>query len=216
MKTFSRVLLGLSIIILGVLIGLNAIDLVNFSKFFNGWWTLFIIIPSISYLITSKDKAASIIFLLIGILLFLACRGLIDFSIVLKLILPVVLIGVGFHFIYSYYLHNKKDRDNNEIGSVFSSDNIKVTKKYNGGYINSIFGVLTFDLTEADISKDIVIENTSIFGKTKIILPKDVNVIVRNVNIFGKTTNNREKHSKKNTDTVFINTKNIFGGVDIL
>lgn len=216
MKTFSRVLLGLSIIILGVLIGLNAIDLVNFSKFFNGWWTLFIIIPSISYLITSKDKAASIIFLLIGILLFLACRGLIDFSIVLKLILPVVLIGVGFHFIYSYYLHNKKDRDNNEIGSVFSSDNIKVTKKYNGGYINSIFGVLTFDLTEADISKDIVIENTSIFGKTKIILPKDVNVIVRNVNIFGKTTNNREKHSKKNTDTAFINTKNIFGGVDIL
>ena len=216
MKTFSRVLLGLSIIILGVLIGLNAIDLVNFSKFFNGWWTLFIIIPSISYLVTSKDKAASIIFLLIGILLFLACRGLIDFSIVLKLILPVVLIGVGFHFIYSYYLHNKKDRDNNEIGSVFSSDNIKVTKKYNGGYINSIFGVLTFDLTEADISKDIVIENTSIFGKTKIILPKDVNVIVRNVNIFGKTTNNREKHSKKNTDTVFINTKNIFGGVDIL
>ncbi len=216
MKTFSRVLLGLSIIILGVLIGLNAIDLVNFSKFFNGWWTLFIIIPSISYLITSKDKAASIIFLLIGILLFLACRGLIDFSIVLKLILPVVLIGVGFHFIYSYYLHNKKDRDNNEIGSVFSSDNIKVTKKYNGGYINSIFGVLTFDLTEADISKDIVIENTSIFGKTKIILPKDVNVIVRNINIFGKTTNNREKHSKKNTDTVFINTKNIFGGVDIL
>ena len=216
MKTFSRVLLGLSIIILGVLIGLNAIDLVNFSKFFNGWWTLFIIIPSISYLVTSKDKAASIIFLLIGILLFLACRGLIDFSIVLKLILPVVLIGVGFHFIYSYYLHNKKDRDNNEIGSVFSSDNIKVTKKYNGGYINSIFGVLTFDLTEADISKDIVIENTSIFGKTKIILPKDVNVIVRNVNIFGKTTNNREKHSKTNTDTVFINTKNIFGGVDIL
>ncbi len=216
MKTFSRVLLGLSIIVLGVLIGLNSIDLVNFSKFFNGWWTLFIIIPSISYLITSKDKSASIIFLLVGILLFLACRGLIDFSIVLKLMLPVVLIGVGFHFIYSYYLHNKKDRDNNEIASVFSSDNIKVTKKYNGGYINSIFGVLTFDLTNADISKDIVIENASIFGKTKVILPKDVNVIVRSVNIFGKTNNARDKHSKKNTDTVFINTKNIFGGVDIL
>jgi len=216
MKTFSRVLLGLSIIILGVLIGLNSIDLINFSKFFSGWWTLFIIIPSISYLITSKDKAVSIIFLLIGILLFLACRALIDFSIVLKLILPVVLVGVGFHFIYSYYLHNKKDRDNNEIASVFSSDNIKVTKKYKGGFTNSIFGVLTFDLTNADISKDIVIENTSIFGKTIIILPNDVNVIVRNINIFGKTKNNRDKHSKKNTDTVFINTKNIFGGVDIL
>ncbi len=216
MKKISGVILGLAILILGILIGLNTLNIINFTSFFKGWWTLFIIIPSISFLITSKDKAISLIFLLMGLLLFLASISIIDFSVVYKLTLPVVLIAVGLSFIYSYYFDsNKKEREFNEVAAVFGKEVYKVTKKFDGNYTNSIFGELIFDLSEAHINKDIVIESTSIFGKSVFILPNNVNVIIKSNNIFGKSNNNR-KNKSSNNNTVFIHAKNIFGGVEIL
>ena len=55
-----KIFLGFSLAIIGVLIGLVNFNIINKNIFFDGWWTLFIIIPSIIGLFTDEDKASSL------------------------------------------------------------------------------------------------------------------------------------------------------------
>lgn len=45
MKKISRVLWGIAFIVVGGILALNAFGYTNIEIFFNGWWTLFIIVP---------------------------------------------------------------------------------------------------------------------------------------------------------------------------
>ena len=56
MKTIKPIIWGIAIIALGVIFGGNALGLFTLDIFFDGWWTLFIIIPSAISLITDKEK----------------------------------------------------------------------------------------------------------------------------------------------------------------
>ena len=65
---------GIVLIILGVIFGLNALNLTNIDIFFDGWWTFFIIIPSFINMFNNKERTGSFIGLIIGILLLLSCQ----------------------------------------------------------------------------------------------------------------------------------------------
>ena len=54
MKHFEKVLLGILLICLGVILGLNAFEITNIDIFFDGWWTLFIIVPSFLGLLSDR------------------------------------------------------------------------------------------------------------------------------------------------------------------
>ena len=45
MKKFRNILWGLVLIILGLIFGGNALGITDINLFFDGWWTLFIIVP---------------------------------------------------------------------------------------------------------------------------------------------------------------------------
>ena len=45
MNNYSNVLWGFVLIIIGIVFGLNALDITDINIFFDGWWTLFIIVP---------------------------------------------------------------------------------------------------------------------------------------------------------------------------
>ena len=45
MKNLTSVIWGLVFIIVGVIFGLNTLNITDINIFFDGWWTLFIIIP---------------------------------------------------------------------------------------------------------------------------------------------------------------------------
>ena len=46
MRKIESILWGLVLIVVGVIIGLNTMGITNINIFFDGWWTLFIIVPS--------------------------------------------------------------------------------------------------------------------------------------------------------------------------
>ena len=46
MKKAGNILWGIVLIVIGVIFALNALDITSIDIFFDGWWTLFIIIPS--------------------------------------------------------------------------------------------------------------------------------------------------------------------------
>ena len=95
MKKVSNVLWGFAFIIVGLILGLNALELTNINIFFDGWWTLFIIIPCFIGLFDDKEKTGNIIGLVIGVLLLLCCQDLFAFDLVWKLILPFIYKGEG-------------------------------------------------------------------------------------------------------------------------
>jgi len=212
MKKISIIITIIGILILGLLIYLNSINIINLNMFFNGWWTLFIIIPSLSFLLASKDKTLSIIFLICGIFTFLTCNDLLDYKLIITFLLPVILIITLIVFIYNEF--NKRKSNLPIECSVFGREYMKVNKKFNGAYLSSVFALFTYDLNESKISRDIVLDSTNLFGTTVILVPDNVNVIVKSINIFGKE-HNYVKNKNSNKDTIFINSFNIFGGVDI-
>ena len=70
MKNLSRILWGIVLIFIGVIWGLNRTGVADINIFFDGWWTLFIIVPSaISFFEKGNNKISSLIFLIIGVLL---------------------------------------------------------------------------------------------------------------------------------------------------
>jgi predicted membrane protein len=214
MNRISRIILGICFLIFIILVSLNMIGVLSFNRFFSGWWTLFIIVPSISYIVTSKNKYLSILTFTVGILLLMASLNIIDFLIIWHLFVPISIALITLVFISKFLFSSEKNKKSEEYSSVFGREKKQITKKINGAIINTIFGSLYLDLTKSNIDHDIAFDVTSLFGSTVIELPTNVNVIVKSNNLFG-TTKNLKKNDKKNEDTIFISSKSIFGGVII-
>lgn len=219
----KNILLGLILIIVGIIAGLNALELTNINIFFKGWWTLFIILPSINGIIKEDDKTFSIITLLIGIGLFLGIRNILDFTIIFKLIVPIILIILGLSFVFKDTLGNdiskkiKELKNNNpeECYATFSTQDIKIEEEFNGISLNAIFGGITYDLKDAIIKEDVVINANCIFGGIEIKVPHNVKVVIKSNSIFGGMDNTLKPTKDKKEHTIYINGICLFGGVEI-
>ena len=92
MKNFRNILWGIVLIIVGLIWGLNATGITDINIFFDGWWTLFIIVPCFIDLFKESDKTGNIIGILIGVALLLSCQGIINFDSIWQLLFPAVMI----------------------------------------------------------------------------------------------------------------------------
>ena len=91
----SSILWGTLFIVAGIGFIGNAFNLWNFELFFDGWWTLFIIIPSGVSIIQNGPKPFAVCMFVIGVLILLSCIGIFDYSIIEKLMLPIIFIIIG-------------------------------------------------------------------------------------------------------------------------
>lgn len=66
-----------------------------FNIFFEGWWTIFIIVPSVIDLFKKKDKIPSLIVLSIGIVLLLQQQHFINNDMIFKVLAAVGIIVLG-------------------------------------------------------------------------------------------------------------------------
>ena len=225
MKKYGGLIWGVVLVALGVILAGNATGLFNVDIFFSGWWTLFIIIPCFIGLITDDEKTGSLIGLIVGVLLLLACQDVINFDLIIKLIFPIVILIVGLSLIIknvsnsSFNDEVKKINKTNEVKeeyvATFSSQDVKLDKeKFEGTTINAIFGGVKLDLTDAIIKEDVVINASAIFGGIKLIVPENVNIKVKSSSIFGGV-DNKVKSKKEEKVTIYVNASCMFGGVDI-
>ena len=220
----KNVLWGIILICVGVVLGLNALDITNINLFFDGWWTLFIIVPCFIDLFKDKDKTGNIVGIIIGLFLLLSCQGVINFSILWKMIVPVVLIIIGLSFIFKNMFSdnvkkikeiNKNNKSDKEVIAVFSSQKVNVSdEKLEGATISCVFGGVSLDLRDAKINSDVVINASSVFGGIDVLVPDNIDVKVNSTAIFGGV-DNKIKNNSENKKIIYINATCIFGGVDI-
>ncbi len=216
MKRNKGLIWGIVLIVLGVVIALKKLNVIDFDLFFDGWWTLFIIVPSLIGLFNDNDKVGSIVGLLIGVLLLLNAQDIIDFSNIWTFFLPALLIIIGLSIIIKNTGKKiPKSKNNDEIISAFSSQKVnKEGETFEGANIDAVFGGVDLDLRSAKIKDDSVIKASAIFGGVKIIVPDDVNVIVNNTSIFGGVSNKCSKNTNAKI-TLYIEAVALFGGIEI-
>ena len=217
MKKISTVIVGIVFIVVSVIVGLNSFGITNINIFFDGWWTLLIIIPAINGLVTNEEKTGSIIWLIIGIALLLGCQDLISFDILWKLTLPVILVFIGLSIMFNNNGKNSsKNTDDNEYCACFSGQTIKYDgKDFKGAEVNAIFGGITIDLTNAKVKDGAVIDATAVFGGVTILIPEDLKVEIKSTSVFGGVSDKTKNKEKKDKVTLHVNGCSIFGGVDI-
>ena len=226
MNKLNRILWGLVFIALGVVIALNTLNVINFNIFFDGWWTLIIIIPCFIGLFdgTNEGKLGNIIGILVGVVLLLVAQDLLRFDLVFKLFIPAVFIIIGLYLLFGNIFKSKvtdklrelkKESGNGEaICATFSEQLVtKNEETFENATIDAIFGSVVLDLSKAKIKDEAIITASAIFGGIDIIVPKDVEVKIKSTPIFGGVSNTtKTKDAKK---VIYIDALALFGSVDI-
>ncbi len=226
MKKFKNVLWGVVLVLLGIIIGGNALGITNIDIFFDGWWTLFIIVPCAIGLFNDNEKTGNVIGLIIGIALLLACQDIINFEVVGKLWLPVILICIGLSIIFKDTIGGKVNKEikklnenktnQNEYCATFSGQDVKFDgEQFTGADLTAVFGGVKCDLRKAIIESDTVINTSSIFGGIDIYVPENVKVKVKSSSIFGGVSDEKRHCENAEAHTVYINATCLFGGVEV-
>lgn len=226
MKKLGNILWGIVLIALGLILGLNALGITNINLFFDGWWTMFIIIPCFIGLIKDRDKTGNLIGLLIGFVLLLCAQDVLSYEMIWKLMIPTILVIIGLSLVFKDAIGTKinkrikeinKDKNtNSEFCATFAEQNINFNdQEFKGTDISAIFGGAKCDLTKSIITEDVVINATAIFGGIDILVPNNVNVKVKSTPIFGGVDDKTTKQAVPDSPTIYINATCTFGGVTI-
>lgn len=233
MKKTRGIIWGLAALAVGVIYGGNALGIFNINLFFDGWWTLFLIVPSAISLITDREKVGNLMVLLVGVMLLLASQEVLTFENAGKVILASFLILLGISIIVKSITSNKNhkiieakikaaDKDSSAIQShvaIFSGEDVSYDdEELKNIKLCAIFGGIDLDLRKAIIKEDAVIKAFCLFGGIDIRLPEDINVKTSSGFIFGGTEDSRKSAAKKSDakkPTIYIETVGGFGGIEI-
>ena len=226
MKKFGNALWGIVLIIIGLIIGGNALGITNINIFFDGWWTLFIIVPCFIGLFKENEKTGNLIGLLIGVALLLGCQNLLDFDLMWKLAFPTILVIIGLSIVFKDTLGgkvsseikklNEKRNGENIYCATFAGQNVNFDgEKFTGADLTAVFGGVKCDLRKAIIDSDVVINASSTFGGIEIYVPSNVKIKTKSTSIFGGVENKANTEENENSHTIYINGTALFGGVEI-
>ncbi len=217
---------GILLIIVGGIWGTNILGITDIDILFDGWWTLFIILPCLQGLFTDNDKMGNFIGLVIGILLLLSCRDIVNLSSIWKLIFPFIIVMIGVKLLFKDIFQkdfgktkemlSKNGVSLKEHAAVFSGANIDYSNEaFEGAELNAIFGGLKCDLRRAVFAENCVIKVSSIFGGVDLMVPEDIDVKVSVTCLFGGVSDKRVRKNTGNRITLYIEGMALFGGVDI-
>lgn len=224
MKKTGKVIWGIVLVVVGVIFALNAFGLTSIDIFFEGWWTLFIIVPCAVGLFTEQEKTGNIIGLVVGVFLLLCCQDFLDFSRLWKLLIPAIIVIVGLKLAFSGLFGNKVSKAAAEVKqnggaakegcATFSGCNLNFDGEVVENLeLTAVFGGVKCDLQNAVIEKDCAIEVSAVFGGIEISVPATVNVKTNTTSLFGGVSNKTVSH--ENAPTIYVSGTCMFGGVTI-
>ncbi len=223
-QKISNIFLGLVLIAVGVIYIGNIFEAWNVSIFFDGWWTLFIIIPCIKSFITSGFLVSNFIGLGIGVVLLLFAQDVFSFEIAMRILIPFAFVCAGIALLWRS-IFGKKKVDSIELGSKEAKNNATAifggsspnynNSEFNGITSSAIFGGVDINLKTAIINNDCDINCTAIFGGIDIVLPPNVKVKLADTSILGGVDNKFISSTDENAPIVSINSTCIFGGLEI-
>ena len=223
--SIGSIIWGIVLVSIGIIFALNSLDITNIDIFFDGWWTLFIIVPCTINLLTERDNfVGNAPGIFIGVFLLLCCRGILQFSMIWKLLLPILVVIVGLKLILKGLFGRGEDtfeieidcedNESHKTSAIFSAHRINYDGMvFQSTELNVVFGGVQLDLRKAIIEGDCTVRANSIFGGITILVPEDVNVKINNSSVFGGCSNKTAENS--GAHTIYVHCNSIFGGVSV-
>jgi len=229
-KTLRNILLALALVALGVLLLLKALNIYDVNLFFPGWWTLFIIVPPLFFIIEEGFSFAKLMVISVGVILLIWQQGYVTSEQLWPIFGATAVTGVGMLLLYKVIFRKMiqptnscknqeqsgagNQREHRGVFDGFSAD--YAGQPFEGTDCRAVFGGGQLDLTNAIIAQDCTINCEAIFGGMEIYLPYEVNIKVVGSGIFGGVENKRKGWPHRpEYPTVTIRAKSVFGGVSI-
>lgn len=210
----GNVLWGLAFILIGLGFAGQAFRMWDFNLFFDGWWTLFIIVPCAIGIIQRGPHTGNIIGLTIGLLLLLMAQDIIRWSTIGDLIVPLILVIIGLGFIFRNNHQNRNhDAFANDDFCVFNDVNTNTNTNdntNNNANFNNGSGV--FSNTQEKGSANMK-EISAIFGGRKVTYQNEPFTGANINSIFGGVELNlRDAYMNGHID---VQVTSVFGGTEI-
>ena len=209
----------------------------NFTLFFPGWGALFLIIPSAYFLLRGGWSWFWVACLTGGMLIVCSQLNVMPMKKAWILVLGALLILIGLRILLNPLFRRWHARrlyrrvQKSFCGTVDSSLNIDDKSGYSvffgekkvdmsgqnftSGTLSVDFGSMTFDLRNALVQDNSVIDARCTFWELTILLPDDVRAEVTSAVNFGSCRNKKKRSDETGIPTVYINVSCSFGSVDI-
>lgn len=113
--------------------------------------------------------------------------------------------------------HNHKEDHINSTCIFSGSKKIIISKNFKGGDVVTIFGGTELDFSQADMTKPVALEVTTILGGTKLIIPSNWEIKSEAVMIFGGIEDKRRMQTITGEPerTLILKGTVLFGGIEI-
>ena len=237
MKRNNKVIWGTTLVVLGIL-WIVCICL-HINVLFEGWWTLFIIVPCLCGLLGHSDKTGPAIGLGVGVLLLLAEQNVIDWDMFWKIGLAVLVIALGLGMIFGrrpfprtnghQYKEGTGDASNSELRTLnrdgknirlvnasFGEQNLSFGGEvFEGADVIATFASVHLDLRNAIINEDVSLNVDNKFAGLVIYAPNDLFVKVTADATFGGVDDKRQVIVSEHTHTLYISGSCVFSGIEI-
>lgn len=223
---FSRLVLGLLLIVLAGLLLIDNFDLypIEWGKYIFTWQTLLIVIGLILFP-NRGNRTTGTVLIAIGAF-FLAAKFYELPVSISKLFWPAVILFIGLSLIFGsrrrqwqpYKTGEVKDDLIDDVSIFGGTDQKFTSQQFKGGKITNIFGGSTIDLSSAGLETGMnVIDLLCIFGGSKLIIPSDWKVKVEVTSIFGGISDKRKlpQTQPENGTELVLKGLVLFGGIEI-
>ena len=215
-EKLANILWGLLWIAIGVFVFGKVMGFWEVPVLFPGWWTLFIIVPSLIGMIKNGVRPVNSIFLVCGVLLLLERNRIIERGMLGKILVPAIFFVIGLCILFrSLFGGMRRHYDGTQgYSATFAGNVITATESpFTGCEADAVFGGLDLDLRDVAIEDGAVIEACAIFGGIDIKVPSGVDVKVKRTELFGGA---KSHVANQNSGPVlYVNAICLFGGVDI-
>ncbi len=180
-KNLSLLFLGAVLVIFGVVWGGSRVGLLPFDVFFDGWWSLILIVIAVYGMLSHGVKVFDVILLILGVVFLLTGLDVIDMKRFKVLFWPAVLVLIGLMTIFGVFRRGPvsgiESAADAGVRAFFSSSRRKSEGRvYGGGRVESLFGAAELDLRDAVIEGDIVVDVRAAFGSARVLFPPHVRV----------------------------------------
>jgi predicted membrane protein len=219
----GRLLLGLTVVTLGVLFLLDSAGTLDAGQAIDNYWPLLLVVAG---LLTLAERPASVArgWLLTGagVVLLLFTADVIDKS-AWDFVWPAAIVFVGLVIVARWAGRTVPSSDFPDdvirATAVFGGPKIVSTAQhFQGAWLTAFFGGVTLDLRGARPAPEGASVNATIaFGGVDILVPKGWRISVRSTPIFGGLDDKTDHSDPPAPDapTLHIDAVTVFGGVDI-
>lgn len=221
----SAIAFGFALVALGIVLSGNAFGWWSANLLFRGWWTLFLIVPAVATIVGQGPNVGNVILLGVGVLLLADAQNVLGGVSVWSIAGPLVIISLGITVLWKGLVGPRLPIDaegrpldsGNRVSAIFAGS----TAVYNGlpftGAVTlAMFGGVDLDLRGAIITADVLIDATSLFGGTEIIVSPGTKVELTSIGIFGGSDSDAAPPQQGTPGPiVHVRSTAVFGGLEV-